>query len=294
MKNSRFWILLLLTSLATLLTACGAGSVKDPFVPSRIVVFGDNMSVRTDGARYTVNGSGGIDNWTDQVAANYGVTTILGKAQPEALVPGVAAQIAAHGATYQESDLVLITAGFRDIINLAQTPGANVATAKTLGASFGEAVRSAVNNGAKKVVALTVYDFSKQYSAQPGMVSSEAMMKSLIRAFNDGFKVSLDSPYLGDNVRLVDAEFYMNLVINAPASYGFTDSTTVVCTVTDPGAGTGLGAGQLNASLCNAGNVKSALASTYNSYVYADAVHLTPAAHRSLGGFAHQGAAQRW
>jgi phospholipase/lecithinase/hemolysin len=241
-----------------------------------------------------VNGSGEIDNWTDQVAANYGVTTTLAKAQPEALVSDVAAQIATHGASYQESDLVLITGGFRDIINLAQTSGASAATAKALGASFGEAVRSAVNNGAKKVVALTVYDFSRQYSAQPGMISSEADMKSLIRAFNDGLKISLQSPYLGDNVRLVDAEFYMNLVINAPTSYGFIDSTTVVCTVTDSTVGIGLGADQLNASLCNTGNVKSELTTTYNSYVYADAVYLTPAAHRSLGGFAHRGAAQRW
>jgi phospholipase/lecithinase/hemolysin len=294
MKNYRLWSLLILTTLATLLTACGAGSIKDPFVPSRIVVFGDNMSVRTAGARYTVNGSGGLDNWSDQVASNYGVTNIVAKAQPEALVSGVDAQIAAHGATYLESDLILVTAGFRDIINLAQTPGANTNAARALGQSYGEAIRRAVNNGAKKVLPLNMYDFSKQYGALTTKVSSEALMKSLIRAFNDGLKINLESPYVGDNVRLIDAEFYMNLVINAPASYGFSDSKTVVCSITDPGAGIGLGAGQRNASLCNTGNVDSVFTSTYDSYVYADSVYLTPAVHRSVGRYAHTGAAQRW
>jgi phospholipase/lecithinase/hemolysin len=294
MKNHRLLLLMLMSSAAMLITACGAGSVKDPFVPTRIVVFGDNQSVTTSGMRYTVNGSGGIDNWTDQIASGYGVKTIVGNAQAEALISGVTAQIAAFGSAYQDSDLVLMTAGYRDVINLAQSASPSTTSAKALGAAYGEAIRNAVNRGAKRVLALNMYDFSARYAAQAGVATTDVVMKSLIRAFNDGLKINLDSPYVGDNVRLVDAEFYMNLLTATPASYGFTDSTTVVCTVTDPGTGIGLGTGVVNSSLCNVGNVASGFTSTYNSYVYADSVYLTPAAYRSLGGYAQNAAIARW
>ena len=295
MKNVRIFGLFLTAWVASLLTACGAGSVKDPFVPTRVVVFGDSLSVRTVGARYTVNGSGGIDNWTDQIASSYGVTTFSANAVAEATVSGVAAQVGAFGGAYQSGDLVVMSAGFRDLIDLAQSASPST-TAAALGVAYGNAIRAAVSNGAKHVLAINMYDFSSSYSAQGGTASA-ANMKALIDAFNGGLLSNLgnsQSPYVADNVRIVGVAGYMKLVIGSPAGYGFTDAPTVVCALTDPGAGIGMGAGKVNSSLCNTTNVGGAYTSTYNNYLFADAVYLTPAGHRALGSFAYSAAASRW
>lgn len=278
-----------LIAMIASLAACGAGSVKDPFVPSRVVVFGDSLSVRTVGARYTVNGSGGIDNWTDQIATSYGVNSFSANAVAEATVSGVAAQVSAFGGAYQTGDLVVMSAGFRDLIDLAQSASPSTTTAAALGAAYGNAIRAAVSNGAKHVLAINMYDFSSTYNAQGGATSA-AVMKTLIRAFNDAVAVNLVSPYVADNVRLVDVEGYMI----AGKLTGFTDLTTVVCAQTDPGAGIGIGTGKLNSSLCTVGNVGAAYTSTYNNYLFADAVYLTPAGHRALGSFAYSAAVLRW
>jgi outer membrane lipase/esterase len=288
MKNVRTVVLSFAVSVALLLTACGAGSVKDPFVPTRVVVFGDSLSVRTAGVRYTVNGSGGIDNWTDQIASSYGVTSFSANAVAEATVSGVAAQVSAFGGAYQSGDLVVMSAGFRDLIDLAQSASPTTA-ATALGATYGNAIRAAVSNGAKHVLAINMYDFSSTYSVQGGTASA-ANMKALIRAFNIELARSLVSPYVADNVRLVDVEGYMI----AGKLTGFTDLTTVVCAQTDPSAGIGMGTGKLNSSLCTVGNVGAAYTSTYNNYLFADAVYLTPAGHRALGSFAYSAAASRW
>jgi outer membrane lipase/esterase len=301
-----------LIAVAAALAACGAGSVKDPYIPAAyttgpaaatqatasVIVFGDALSDVTTNARYTVNGDPGLDNWALQVASSYGVAALGVKsyAAGNALVADIAAQVSSAGTQYSRDPLVLFSGGYRDLINLAQSASPTVASATVLGSAYGDAIRAAIGNGAKHVLALNVYDFSTSYNAQGG-IASAATMRSLIRAFNDALKINLGNPsktYVGDNLRLIDAEYYMNLVMGTPASYAYTDATTSVCSVTDTGSGIGLGTGKINASLCTTANVGSTLTTTYNNYVFADGVYLTPAANRGLGSYAYSLATLRW
>jgi phospholipase/lecithinase/hemolysin len=297
MKNFRALFLLIAAAFTILLTGCGSGSTKDPFAPSRVVLFGDALSDMTTNAQYTVNGSGAVDNWAQQVAASYGIATgnIIKRAAGNALVSAVATQVTTFGGGYQASDLTIVSAGFRDLINLGQG-SQSTATATTLGNDYANVVRSMVSNGAKHVAVSNVYDFSVSYAANGGTASA-AVMKSLIRAFNDALKANLGSTTatnIGDNVRLIDSEYYMNQLIGNPTGYSFINATSVVCAVTDAGAGIGIGAGKINASLCTTANVGGAFTATYNSYIYADPIYITPAAHRSLGSYAYGLLVARW
>lgn len=280
--------LCVLSITVVLVAACGAGSsVKDPFAPNRLVVFGDGLNDASATA-FTVN-DGSTNNWSLQIAASYPtpITSFVKNAAGNALVAAVAAQVSTFGGAYQSGDLTVMSAGFRDLIDLGQG-SQSIASATALGDAYANAVRAAVANGAKHVAVSNVYDFSASYAAQGGLASA-ATMKSLIRAFNDALKTNLGSStaaYLGDNVRLIDAEYYMNLVFATPTSYSFTDASTLACT--SLGATTGVGT--IDSSICNANTVIA----NYNSYVYADAVYLTPAAHRSLGGYAYGLLLTRW
>lgn len=272
---------LVLMLIVVLTAACSAGSsVKDPFVPTRIVVFGDALSDLTVGAQYTVNGDTPINNWAMQVASSYNVTSIVKNAVGNTTVANLATQVA--GFAYQSGDLVLINAGFRDLINDAEA-GTNTAAAK--GDAFAEIVRGMVAAGAKHVVVANVYDLAKTpYGKGAG----------LARAFNDALKNNLGSPvktYIADNIRLIDTELHMNLVVGGFVTYGFTSATDVVCTMTDAGLGIG---SAVNSKLCSKANVGASYTSTFDKYVFADKIYPTPAFHRSFGVYAYSQIFTRW
>jgi outer membrane lipase/esterase len=293
------------------LVACGAGSTKDPFTPSRIVSFGDAFSDRATGARYTVNGStvGVVDNWVGQVAASYGVTTIVTNAVGNAritnatgaggaAVTSITAQ--ATGFTHLSGDLVLVNAGISDIIveaEAANTLSVATANATALGTAYADLIRAIVGAGAKHVLAVNMYDLSRTpYQSLTGKTAYP--LSVLSRAFNDALKTNLGDPTkpnVADNVRLVELELYMNQVVGAPASYGYVDATTVVCSTVDVTNGIGAGVNQINSKNCNTTTLTApATLTTFDTYVFADSVYPTPAFHRGFGVFAQNLALLRW
>jgi phospholipase/lecithinase/hemolysin len=291
--------------ISGLLASCGASNIIDPFVPTRVVVFGDSFSVTSATAAFTVNDAT-TNNWARQVAATYGVTTIVSNATPNATVADVAAQVAAFGGNYQAGDLVLISAGFRDIINDA-VAGTNTAAAS--GVAYANVIRSIVANGAKHVGVVNVYGL--EYTPAALLVPNLAATVTIpgghsgtrTRAFNDGLKINLGSTtlsYVGDAVRLIDTELYLNQIRTSPAGYAFVDTTTVVCTSVDAGAGIGVGAGQVNSSLCSATTINPLATATtyttpaYNNYLFADSVYPTPTFHRAFGVYTHAQLVLRW
>jgi len=320
---SKFWrigAVVFGLGLALALAACGAGSTKDPFIPTRIVVFGDALSDTTAATgRYTVNDPtlAAVNNWTGQVAASYGAPTIVSYAKGNARVTAatgsggvavttVTAQVAQFLAvdSFKAGDMVLINAGFSDVI--AEAGGANsTANATAYGTAYANLVRSIVTSGAKHVAVANAYDLAKTPAA--AILTNLGILNgargALVAAFNDALKINLGStslPYIGDNVRLLDIEFYFNLVYTVPATYAFSDATTVVC---DPVAandataapgGIGIGTNKINSKLCTLANLPLAYATTYNSYVFADAVYPTPAFHRSLGSYVYGLTSTRW
>ena len=296
-----------LLALSALLASCGASSIKDPFVPTRAVVFGDSLSVISTTAAFTVNDAT-TNNWAKQVATTYGVTNIVNNAAANATVTDVAAQVAAFGANFQSGDLVLISAGFRDIINDAQA-GTNTSAAS--GVAYANVVRTLVANGAKHVAVANVYALDGTPAAGatilPALSANVALTGggtgTRTRAFNDALKSNLGSTvlsYIGDNVRLIDTELYMNLVRTLPNSYSYVDATTFVCNSVDAGAGIGVGTGQVNSSLCSAATINPAATATtyttpaYNNYLFADSVYPTPTFHRAFGVYVYNQIVLRW
>jgi phospholipase/lecithinase/hemolysin len=284
-----------------LLASCGSSSIKDPFVPTRVVVFGDSFSVVSTTAAYTVNDAT-TNNWAKQIADTYGVTSVDKHAVGNATVADVAAQVAAFGSAYQAGDLVIVSAGYRDIIDDA-TAGTSTAAAK--GTAFANVIRSIVANGAKHVAVANAYRLDGTPAAiiLPALAGTVALSNgqsgTRVRAFNDALKSNLGSPilsYIGGNVRLLDTEYYMNLVLGAPNGYSFADATTVACN----SPGTGIGVGTIDSSACTPATLNPlANATTYNAdlydnYVFADNVYPTPAFHRAFGAYVYAQLVARW
>ncbi len=283
-----------LIAMACALAACGAGSVKDPFIPTRVVVLGDALSDMTSTTtRYTVNdaASTAINNWAEQVASSYGLTAtqIVAKAVGNAKIADVGVQ--AGTVAYLPGDLVLVSAGYRDLIDEAEaghSQAVAVATATALGNAYADVVRGIVAAGAKHVVALSTYNLSQTPYQTLGVRTAATHPLSLMaRAFNDALKSNLgDSTkaYIGDNVRLANAELYMNGVSSNPSGNGFTDATTVVCTSM---GNIGIVGSTLSSMGCTTSTLNAAIVApqTYDSYVFADPVYPTPALHRGLGNF---------
>jgi phospholipase/lecithinase/hemolysin len=266
------------------------------------------------GSRYTVNGTGAVDNWANQVANSYGKAIVpqvsggTGYAQGNARVtnavdaaggtaPSVTQQISNFLAAdkFSSSDLVIMNGGVSDVIaGMAAvragtlTEDQYVAAARTAGAEYAEQIRRLVNAGAKYVVASGTYDLSKTPWAialgQTGLVSRAST------AFNEGLLVNIVN--LGDNVLYVDAAYYFNLMTFSPSSYGFDNGTTPVCTSVDAGNGIGTGTGQLNSARCTTSTLVAGADS--NKYLFADNVYAAPWAHRQFGTYAYDRLRNRW
>lgn len=293
----------LLAALA--LVGCGAGSVKDPYnapayaggvaaaTPSTasVVLFGDGISDLTAGSQYTVNDDTGIKNWAVQVASGYSVPAngILSYAAGNALVSAVASQVTAAGAIYGRDPLVLISGGYRDVINAAEAGSSQavaVAAASAAGTAYAEVARSAVALGAKHVLILNMYNLAlTPYQTQGGRTATTHPLSQMVRAFNDAMKSNLgnvDKPYVGDMIRIANAEQYMGAIFTSPVANGFTDATTMVCSTAV--GDLGISGIALSSKGCTSTTLTApATATTYNNYIFADPVNLTPAAHRSMG-----------
>lgn len=310
---------------AAALAGCGSSTIESALAPSRIVSFGDGFSAlgSAGASRNTVN-DGSVNIWAEQLAASYGMTLAsvadggLGYAQRNARVNNavdaaggaalsVAAQIDAFVAAdaFGANDLVLVNGGISDIVYQTQLFQNNTITGEELlvnvdqaGRDLGAQIQRLVAAGAKYVVVVGAYGMGR--SPWATAIGQNALLDKLSyagetgrgrpRSFNEALLVSIVN--LGANVLYVDASFYFNLVTGSPAAYAFTDSSTVVCTSTDGGAGIGTGAGQVNSALCNTGTIAAGL--DYNTYLFADRVYFTPPANRLFGTYAYDALRRRF
>lgn len=300
---------------AALLAACGSSTTESAITPQRFIAFGDAMSdVGQNGSRYTVN-DGSVNNWTLQVAANYGKPLTASSAGGTSYATGnarvsakpdaagnastrtITEQIDAFlaGGSFTGSDVVIVSGGVSDVIaGMAavtagtQTEAAMVAAARKAGEDLAAQVRRLVAAGAKYVVVTGTYDLSKSPWAKS--IGREALLTNASSRFNDGLLVGIVD--LGANVLYVDSAYYVNLYTSVPGNYGFNNATTAVCTSVDTTNGIGIGAGQVNSALCN----NSTLLSGANQvlYVFADSVYLTPSAQRQFGTYAYDRLRARW
>jgi outer membrane lipase/esterase len=285
---------------ALALASCG-GSVStfETLVPTRFVAFGDGMSDlgHTTGVRYTVNDSS-KNIWLEETAANFGLTISAqsaggqGWARGKALINtsgaalSLAEQISAFLAanTITSNDVIVLNGGLSDMFVLVDgfkagtIAAADVPTrAAQAGQDYAAQVRRLVDAGAKHVVFAGVYDIGKT----PVVIAQgqTALFTDASTKFNEALLVSADALKLGNNALYVDAQYYVNLFVNTPTTYGFTNTNTAVCTTAD-------------ASTCTASTVVSG--ADYSKYVFADDRYLTPLAQRLFGDSVYTKMKSRW
>ncbi|MCJ0765870.1 SGNH/GDSL hydrolase family protein [Variovorax terrae] len=300
---------------AALLAACGSSTIESQLTPTRFISFGDAFAdLGQTGSRYTVN-DGSVNNWTQQMAADFGVpmaAVVSGgfayaqgnariTAKPDAAgssaTPTVQQQIDTFlaGNTIGASDVVVLAGGTADIIAemaavLAgtQTSAQMMANVQQAGRDLGAQIRRLTLVGGQHVVVAGVYNLSVTPWAT--RIGQGALLSDASSAFNQALLVSIVD--LGNRVLYVDAAYYYNLVAASPTIYAINDATSVVCTSVDPGNGIGTGVNQVNSALCTPSTI--APGADYSKFMFADGVYMTPQAQRVFGDYAYNRVRARW
>ena len=279
---------------------CGGGTTQlDPFVPKRLLVFGDdNSAITPAGRKYGVNGldaNGVFDctlepNWVQQLAGLYGfafaecnptaiVTQARMLAQPGAKANDVAAQVEAQVAAggFRDKDLATVLAGENDIIELYnQYPSlpedALLAEARLRGKRLAQVVNRLVDLGVKVIISdlpdLGTTPFAAAQNALGGNFDRAALLSRLTSAFNEqlGVNVVLDGRFVG----LVQAQLRFQAIARSPASFGLVDISHGICTIAPPDCTT--------ATLLPA--------ATPAQYLWADDTRLSSGGHAQLAALA--------
>ncbi len=290
---------------AALLASCGGGDRVEDFEPTRLLVFGDETSVLDDsassanGRKYGVNALA-ADNttldcannriWVQYLASSFGLVLPQCNpnaspdpksriyAQPGHKVADVVAQIDAHLLmdTFVGTDLVTVLAGANDILaQYALFDGSNEAALKQTLQAAGDALAGQVNriaNAGGKVLIATVPDLGltpfaiTENSTNAGRA---ALLTRLTAAFNERVRAGIENN--GRKIGLLLFDELVQTLAKFPSSHGIANVTVGVC---DP-----LKAATLEQcttqTLVTDGNA--------NTYLWADATHLSPRGHTSLG-----------
>jgi phospholipase/lecithinase/hemolysin len=307
-------------ALATLV-ACGSGTIESKLTPNRLVIFGDSSADvgQAGGARYTVNDTNLASTTANVtplvIAADYnlpltasaaggtgfaiGNARIVAKpdAAGSAATPTVQEQITAFVASrsFTANDVVVVSAGYADIIAQTASFRAGAQTSDQLVANVRQAARDLaaqvirlVNSGAEHVAVIGVYDLGK--SPWAAAIGQQALLSEASSRFNQELLVSLVDQ--GRNVLYIDSALLVNLMAASPAAYGLTDVTNPVCNSVDPGAGIGIGTGQVNSAKCTTATLVSGGSAT--TFLFADPVYLSVQGQVQLGNYAFTRIRERW
>lgn len=273
--SCKTWIAKTLAVLGALtaLASCGGSGQVEPFEPTRVLAFGDELSViEPDGRKWSINAFAKkappneteddptkIDCtrnplWIQTVAAGFGLvfdrclgtaTTGAGQilAQPGAKVADLPAQAAAlQGAALSEKDLIIVMIGLHDILELyASYPTSSRDALLEQARARGEALGEQVNAWAKAgpaVVVLTVHDvglspFALAENVNKQDAARSALLSDLVEVFNNRMSVTLIND--GRLIGLVYADIETQNMAEFPSSYGLTNVVTPACTAALPG-----------------------------------------------------------
>lgn len=252
---------------ALALGACGGGVESEPFVPTRMIVFGDETSVLDDSAspgnarKHTVNAlradkvtldCAGHLLWTQSLAASYGLvlpqcvaaatvtTTSRVYAAPGALVSGIAAQVSTHlagGTGFGAHDLVTLLGGTNDVIaEYLKYPGVSAAqlelNVEAAGAALArQAIRISDEGG--RVLVSTMPDlgtapFAKAQVLATGDPGRAQLLSRLSDRFNAQMRVTLP-PDGGRTIGLLLYNEVVRAFVRSPS--GFSNVTDPACDV---------------------------------------------------------------
>lgn len=286
-----------------LLTACGGGgSTVDPFVPRRLLAFGDeNSLLTTDGRRYAINGVVTVSGqqfidctanpiWLQTLASGFGLvlaacnptnTTPTGTiyARQGARVADVRAQIDQHfaGGTVSSRDLITVFAGLHDILELytqfpAQAQTQLLAAAGARGRQLADQANRLANANGRVIVLtlpnLGVTPFGLDEKASRPDTDRAALLRDLSAAFNRELRLNLIND--GRLIGLVLADELVDSMAAFPSGYSLTNSTRPACTVALPD--------------CTSNTL--VLDATAATWLWADSLHLAAQAHSQIGNAA--------
>ena len=300
---------------ATLLSACGgASSTVDPFVATRVIAFGDGFNyVDGAGAGLSTVQTGETDNTiAGRIAARYGIVvkrvadgaTVLNPlastggfsyATANARVADVDAQITAFlssAASVAKKDLIIIAVGNWDIYD-AYTNGAT--SMESNASALVASIQRLTTAGAEHVVVIPAINMARTPWAvgntlaqiQKLSITTEALPG--LDSFNFLLLTKLNTAYTQDRkpVYLLDRSSDFNSfagkfdtngttrIINVSGLALTADTGLYVPVCTAPTAMAGCALGGLNTT-------SPLTATSYQSYVFADDMNLTPLANRFL------------
>jgi phospholipase/lecithinase/hemolysin len=177
------------------------------------------------------------------------------------------------------NDIISNAAGFQATVALGGDPTSAAAAAVAAMVTAADELADDVNTnviakGATHVIVVNLPDISLTPAAIASGASGQALVKSMVQAFNVELATKLTH---GDSLLLVDAfTRSVDQTVNM-AKYGLTDVTTPACTTS-------------SSLVCTKATLISALTPTdltqpatlANTYLYADTVHPTPHGYRLL------------
>jgi hypothetical protein len=177
---SRLFKVVCTVALGAALFACGSSKTVDPFTPNRVIGLGDayNDVGLSPGAAFTVTGTSTVQTVVEQVASLFGVgstgtairtpraslpaTGVFSYAMGDSLISGTGAadaslteqvdRVLADVGTFTDKDLIVITAGTRDIKG-------NLDAVTTVAALTGQ-VRRLLDANAKHVLIMQPLDIA--------------------------------------------------------------------------------------------------------------------------------------
>jgi outer membrane lipase/esterase len=313
--------------LTLLLAACGGGTQVEKFVPSRMLVFGDETSVIDDtgstgnGRKYTVNGFGtdGVTRdcrvsgvWVQYLAGLWGL--VFPQCNPNAVatasriyaangakVADLAAQITAAGALGSK-DLTTVMVGVNDIVELyGQYPASSEDTLKAQAQAratlLAAQIKRITETGAR-VVFVTIPELgyspfaANENTSHPGE-DRAGVLTRLSAAFNARLRTAVStasSPsfidghqgvqVLGDELfRAIAGAVGQSTSAYLNASVGICDAAKAPNLI-DCNSSTDTAVNTLITATSTPALVTGG---TPSNYLWADALHLSPGGHGSLG-----------
>jgi outer membrane lipase/esterase len=256
------------------LASCGGGGGQvDPFVPTRVLAFGDELSlIEADGRKHSVNAfkqttaaDGTVTEstteldctrnpvWTQSVAASFGLPfdRCLGTApraggqmlaQAGHKVADFAAQIAAvQGAALNDDDLALVMFGMHDVLELyAQYPTRSraelIAAANARGVSLGQQVNALAQRGPAVVVLTTLDVGLTPFALAQNTSTGDNTRSQLLTALTKELNETMFSSLINDGrlIGLALPDSDQQAVVRFPSSFGLTNVVDAACRTDTP------------------------------------------------------------
>lgn len=229
----------------------------------------------------------------------------IGKSAGALTIP-IVDQIASHNTRvvpgfrtgFGDGDMVFVLGGNNDVFVQFGLVGASaiapedaVVALQTAATELATLVKTEIiAKGAKRVVVMTLPDFS----VTPAFSGLPAENKAFLNQLTDAFNAALLAGLNGSSARIINLRALGDAVVANPSAFGITNTTEAACDPAKISAFTGGLITNGSALFCNAAPAAAFVAPVPNlnglktgasasTYLFADGVHPTTAGHKILG-----------